>query len=126
MYVQLEEVVCASCGTAFGLSTTFAAQRRTNRQEFYCPNGHGQWFPGETETARANRLAKQIETERTLRYAAEQRERQAEIGRKREVTRRRNLQAAIAAGRCPKCRRNFANVRRHMEGKHPELCHDEE
>jgi hypothetical protein len=126
MLDQLEVIQCAACGMSFGITTDFARRRRSDRTQFLCPAGHTQWFPGETDAQRIKRLGDELEAARRQRATAVEEARQAEIGRKREVTRRRNLQSSIAAGLCPKCRRSFKNVRRHMEGKHPELCHDAE
>lgn len=40
---------CASCGIAFGITRDFEQRRRGDLKSFFCPAGHSQWFPGETD-----------------------------------------------------------------------------
>jgi len=55
---------CSVCGIELCLPTKFLKQRREDHVAFFCPNGHGQHFPGETE---AQPLAKKLaEAEKRL------------------------------------------------------------
>jgi hypothetical protein len=57
-----EHVYCATCGVQFGLPAALAGQRRTDRANFYCPNGHANYFVGRTKhEARAKRLERRAQ-----------------------------------------------------------------
>ena len=113
---------CASCQIVFGITAAFERARRDDGNLFFCPQGHEQYYPHDTLEKRNQRLQAELDAQRIRAQAAEAEARNATTHARRETTRRRNLEAAIGAGLCPKCRRSFKNVRRHMEGKHPELC----
>src|SRR5574337_1212943 len=55
------------CGVAFALNDDFVKHRKRDRKSWYCPNGHSQWFPGETAEDKAQRLAGQLDIERARR-----------------------------------------------------------
>lgn len=128
--ITLEQIVCVSCGVVYGLSSKFARDRRDDHATFYCPNGHSQWYPGETE---AEKLKKQLAESQKFLANAQKRVEWAEQGEKnaRERADRAQRSAAsyrgklthvkkrVAAGCCPCCRRNFQNLQRHMATQHP-------
>jgi hypothetical protein len=37
----------------YGLESTYRASRRNDHKTFWCPNGHGQHYPGKTDQERA-------------------------------------------------------------------------
>lgn len=103
---------CCSCGTLFALTDSLAALRRQDRQTFYCPNGHPQYFVGKTDkellreaeaTLKAARAKLQAETDQ--RKAAE-----------RELKRQRQR---AKGGACPCCNRTFVQLARHIKTQHP-------
>lgn len=121
--VQLSRVDCARCGIVFGISEQFESKRRDDHQEFYCPNGHRQWYPHETE---AERLRKALEQTKKVNAAitADLQNVRAErdhhwIERKKTNTRMRHLKERVKHGVCPCCHRTFKQLARHMELKHP-------
>lgn len=133
MFLTLGTFTCANCGLAFGLTAEFEAKRRKDKQSFYCPNGHSQYFPGETdEQKQIRQLREQLAAKERDRAAAEsgrqvwrQRAESTERrlrGTKAVVTRMRKR---AAAGVCPVegCKRHFANLQRHIATKHPERAH---
>lgn len=128
--VILQQLTCGTCGVVYGLSSKFRSERRNDHQTFYCPNGHTQWYPGETE---AEKLKKQLDN-------AQKRLEWAEQGRKvadeRAATAKRSAAAykgklthvrkRIACGVCPCCRRIFENLHRHMTTQHPDYGKEDE
>jgi len=102
------------CGTLHavpaGLREYQMRQHRDGHQfSIYCPLGHQHAPSGkpmvEIERERCETLDAQL-TAALDQLQAAQRE------AKRQATRARN-------GVCPKCHRSFANVKRHMDSKHP-------
>jgi protein-arginine kinase activator protein McsA len=116
-----EAVTCYKCGVDF--ASPVLSRRRTDGEEFWCPNGHGQVFH-ETEV---QRLRKQLEAEKQKRETAERekdwalvRQRDAE-SKATKVQKKLNLQTKrINAGVCPHCHRTFQQLARHMQCKHSE------
>lgn len=123
--VDLVTEVCCDCGITFAmpeqLQTRCLAERGPNGRQFWCPNGHQQYYTGESDAARLRRqltaTESQLTHERDQRQAAERSARGHRAAHTR--TKRR-----LAAGVCPCCRRSFADLARHMAGQHPEYAHD--
>ena len=108
-----ERLTCANCGIAFAMPSLFVDKRREHHNTFYCPNGHTQYFPAETD---AERYKRELDAERerhtrTLNRlnTAERAQRKAEKKLKR-----------VHRGVCPCCNRTFENLARHIATKHPE------
>lgn len=109
----LEE--CISCGVQFGVTVEFDRSRRSDKQRFYCPNGHGQAYV----ESDADRLRKQLEAARARAAATADQleaERRAHAATKGQLTKTRKR---VAGGVCPCCNRSFVNLGRHMAGQHP-------
>lgn len=116
--VSLEPVTCYSCGAIFGMDSDFHQNRKNDHKIFYCPNGHGQHFTGESQAEKYKRL---LETERTrVQWERDQREatERSLAAQKGQVTK---LKKRVGKGVCPCCNRHFENVERHMASKHPEM-----
>jgi transcription elongation factor Elf1 len=123
---SFELVNCAKCGVAFCVTNDFASRRRSERDSFYCPSGHSQWFPGESDKDRAQKLAGQLDQERTRlqqerrsRLQTEQALDYARRTRKAVSTRLRKVKTRVGHGICPCCNRTFEQLARHMAVKHP-------
>lgn len=114
---------CGSCGIVWGLPEWFVDERREDGVGWLCPNGHSFVYNKgkskkqllEAELARAkDRLAtvtaRADQTEASLRAT------------KGVVTRQKNQMKKVVAGVCPVdgCQRHFANLRKHIETKHPD------
>jgi hypothetical protein len=99
---------CIECGCPMPLTPEFVNYRRKSHRNFYCPNGHVQSYAQETEEEKAKRMLRerdvQLMHERDQHRAARQ-----ELDR---------MTTRIAKGVCPKCNRQFVNVKRHMACKH--------
>lgn len=101
--VVLNVVTCCQCGTPFGIESRMHQFLKEYKGEFYCPNGHKQWYGvGEVE-----------ELKKELTRAVHERS-QA----KAALTR---LSNRIAFGVCPCCHRHFTNLQRHMASQHPDF-----
>ena len=120
-------IECANCSVDFGIGADFERRRRDDHGTFYCPNGHGNHFPGPTEAEKkAKQLERELDAARSL-AARESRRRadaESEARRKDYAARAAKGQLTktrkrIAAGVCPCCNRSFANLARHMAGQHP-------
>jgi hypothetical protein len=123
---KLAVETCIRCGVAFGIPTDLRSGLLETQADFYCPNGHGQHFADETEAQKLQReLAAAKRREANARTVAQSWRDQAETaearrrGQKAANTRLRNR---IAAGVCPCCHRNFQDLRRHMDGQHPNFA----
>lgn len=126
----LESLVCGECGIEFAVAEKWLAERRNDHKTWYCPNGHPRVFRGESE---AERLSRELERERanTARveaWLALARKREDSVTRARDMFRGKlnAMKERVGNGTCPCCRRNFANLRRHMASKHPTFKGHEE
>ena len=112
-YVAIE---CGGCGTPFAMSQEFYDRRRRDHKNWYCPMGCVRHYSGESKEQRFRR---ELETERRenhdLRYRIDHANR-SRAALKGQVTK---IKRRVGKGICPCCRRNFANLKRHMEGQHP-------
>lgn len=123
MTTTLELITCCNttCGIQFAAPEHWVTQRRRDHSWWYCPNGHNQHFPDESDVTKAQRLQReselkaqaQINEERHLRVVAEN-ERDKAVRAKRKIEKR------IRAGVCPCCNRTFGDLHRHMTTKHKE------
>lgn len=116
---------CFRCGTLFWMADSVHRRAKQKGETFWCPNGHGQVYC-ETEVAK---LQKQLEQQKKRTEWAEgeaerQRERVEQRDRSLAAQRGANtkLRNRIANGACPCCKRNFANLQRHMKTQHPEFA----
>ncbi len=63
--MTLIETTCchARCGITWGMQDGYEAQKRRDKTTFYCPNGHAQYFIGESDAQRANREQSRADNE---------------------------------------------------------------
>ena len=110
-------VTCYKCGISFGMPQGFHKEAREETDKtFYCPNGHGQCYT----ISEATRLQRQLDAEREENHGLHYRLDHANRSRaalKGQVTK---IKRRVGKGICPCCRRNFANLRRHMDNQHPD------
>jgi hypothetical protein len=121
--VELEPIVCCNCGMLFAFPTKIMKERLRDHALFYCPAGHEQYFPGESDV---DKLKKQLKAER---QAADQLRAEVTYERDQRTATERSLRGVraahtrtknrIAAGVCPCCSRTFQNLSEHMANKHP-------
>lgn len=117
---------CASCGVIFGIPTDLEQRRRSDRQAFYCPNGHHLVFsgatPAEKDAAAAKKRADRL-------YASLQAARDQEEAARREAAEAKaseiRLRWRIGNGVCPCCSRTFPGLAAHVATKHPDFVHED-
>jgi Zn ribbon nucleic-acid-binding protein len=110
--LQIKTTECIKCGCVIGLSQQYYDERLADHQLFHCPNGHTQYFSGESVVEKANRLLRE-----------EQARHQRTISRINEVERERDrLKKRVKAGVCPCCKRTFRSLALHMKHKHPDYA----
>lgn len=112
---------CNTCGCQYGLSENFEKKLRDTHATFYCPNGHGQWYPQDNEAEKLRKELKRKEQELSdeviRKFAAEnERDRIAKNLKKANSQLKR-----VHNGVCPCCNRSFENLQRHIRNQHPEL-----
>lgn len=112
--VSLEVQTCITCGVHFGVPTEFDKKLRQNHNGFYCPNGHVQYYTGESEAEKLRRELKRKEQE-----VADQVK--AKLQAQNELDAAQRKLKRVAKGICPCCNRSFANLHKHMATKHPEV-----
>jgi hypothetical protein len=118
---SLKTETCYKCGIVFAVPSYFKDMRLSDKQSFWCPNGHSQAYV-ESE---ADRLRKQLEKARADaewqrgRVLAKEKEL---IAQKGLTTKAKKKLARVENGVCPECNRTFANVARHMQSKHGIEC----
>lgn len=117
--VTLVIETCIDCGTPFGMEATLNNQLRRNGRVFYCPNGHTQVYaePIEKRMEQLKNTVKTLEADK--KFYKEEAERKARqlSATKGVLTRTKNR---IAKGVCPCCHRQFIQMARHMQTKHPD------
>ena len=111
---------CITCGCVIVLEEHQYAQRLKDRENYYCPNGHNQHFIAETEESKLRRQVADLQTrEATAKREADYQRKRAEEEAAGKVKAQQRLKRLTKSGLCPCCRRNFTNVKRHIETKHP-------
>jgi hypothetical protein len=113
-YTETLAVVHCTCGMPFGIPESLNQQAlEKSGVSICCPLGH-KWHYTETLEVKLRR-----EREKSARIQANLDQAEASlIAQRGATTRFRNQVKRVEAGVCPHCRRNFTNLRRHMESKH--------
>jgi len=57
MRIYIVTTTCGECGIHFGLTTAMYDDLRKSGRTFYCPNGHGRYFPQGKSVAQKSRKA---------------------------------------------------------------------
>jgi len=121
-------VTCCRCGTGFAMEADLHARRKQDHRDFYCPNGHKQYFTGpSSEQKKIADLERQLQqaTENARRAQqsrewAESRAKGANIQAGKAKAALKRLEHRIDCGVCPHCSRTFKQLAAHMKSKHPE------
>ena len=114
------ECTRAGCGVHFALTEHYRNQRRDDHATFYCPNGHGHWYPGESDLEKARAATLRAEAQRD--FARQERDR-AEAERVKVERKLKRERKRVAASVCPCCNRSFMRetaMARHIATKHAE------
>lgn len=119
---------CCHCKSEMWLPTPLyeAAQHGREKITFYCPYGHPQVFAeGESEADKFRRerdralqqLAQRDDEIRTQGKLIDNLKQQRDIHAAAE----RKLKSRARHGVCPCCNRQFVNMAKHMQSKHPDF-----
>lgn len=108
---------CIVCGEQFALTESRTKALRRSHDWFYCPNGCRIHFTGETQEQRLRRELTEAQDEGTRLSNNLERANRSRAALRGQVTK---IKRRIGKGVCPCCRRQFANLRRHMGNKHPD------
>lgn len=106
---------CLTCGIQYAIPADYDEELKLNHRTFYCPRGHTQYYPSETEEERLRKALLQEQKKRREyqeEYTKLNRQLNGALGQLSKVKER------INAGICPYCRRHFANLERHIQSKH--------
>lgn len=112
---SLETMTCHNCGMEFAAPEYWVEKRREDHKAFYCPNGHGAVFSGETATQKIARLEREKANAELSKRLAEQ---LLEAEKKKNQLELKRREKRAHAGVCQECHRTFSNVARHMQSKH--------
>ena len=126
--VFITETCCyAGCGIVFAAEEEWMKLRQKDHAWWYCPNGHRQQYTGESDKEKIKRLEQDKEwfSKRLNEANAREEEARRSLAATKGVLTRTKKKLAttetrVANGVCPCCNRTFANLARHMKGKHPE------
>lgn len=112
---EYRRLSCSECGVVYFFPEDWCGCAEKIKRSWHCPNGHGQWFHGESfEDLRRSRERLKQENARLEEETAIARRRadKAEHETKR-------IKKRAAAGTCPCCQRSFSNMAEHMKKEHP-------
>ena len=113
---------CYRCGVIFAMTSEYTKQRLRDHESFWCPNGHRQAYLHESQETRLERELANAEratsSERRMKEAA----RRSSAAYRGQVTK---IKRRVSRGVCPCCNRTFADLGKHMSGKHPDWTETE-
>lgn len=108
---------CPSCGVAVGLAKSYIAERRGDKRNFYCPNGHVMSYrKSESDLLKEKLASAQREAQRYQHDAIK-----AESEKLKVVSQYKRIRDRVMNGVCPCCNRTFQNLANHMKTQHPDF-----
>jgi ssDNA-binding Zn-finger/Zn-ribbon topoisomerase 1 len=109
---------CSVCGIEYAVRSNYRRKRQEDHGTFYCPNGHSQYIPAESE---AEKLKRELaDTQRLL--AAESLRASTNYQLREKAERElKKVKRRTSCGVCPECNRTFVALGRHMKTKHPDF-----
>ena len=67
MEIEMHVETCCNCHCVFAFPKSVFVALKNCKNIFYCPNGHGQHYAGESDGDRASRLTEQLsEAQKTI------------------------------------------------------------
>lgn len=116
---------CINCGIPFGMTQEFDNELQENHNPFFCPNGHKQWYSGETEKEKlqkeVTRLNQRIDYVRVQRDELSNQVQQLNYSVRAQKAAKTKILNRVKNGVCPCCNRTFIDLQRHFKSSHPEL-----
>lgn len=124
--VVLTTIDCGRCGGTYAINERYREKQAETGGSWTCPYCKTGW--GYSGIGENDRLKREVQQERQKRdqaeAAAKEAQRLAMIAQAHEQKAKKEtkrLKTRASAGVCPCCKRQFQNMKRHMETKHPEL-----
>lgn len=125
---------CFKCGVPILALRGTGDRLREKKTEFFCINGHAQWFAGPSPLEREKAaLERQLQFEKNRRESAERNAEQhsnARVHAERSAASYRGklttIKTRVKNGVCPCCKRSFTALARHIATKHPGYAPDSE
>jgi|SRR5580765_29515 hypothetical protein len=120
MFVAEAVITCCNddCGISFAVPQWWKKGKQKTHSRFFCPNGHGQSFVGETDEEKFRR-ERDIARQQLARVEQEAADARKNWDKAERETKRLKKRAAM--GTCPCCNRSVSQMERHMKTKHPEF-----
>lgn len=121
--VWSDPIPCARCGVRFVIPESLEKKRRSDGNEFYCPNGHSLSYRDSEVTRLRLELEREKQRAAAKQEAIKMKNRQLAAERRSHSATRGHLtrqKRRAAAGVCPCCNRSFKQLAAHMKTKHPE------
>jgi viroplasmin and RNaseH domain-containing protein len=125
--VAFRKFECWVCGITFAMTRSWTDQLKEDKETFFCPKGCRLAF-GESKKDKEIRELKEtidrknrsiMAKDESMRHAWEETaiEKRRHSATKGQLTKTKKR---AAKGVCPCCNRQFVNMQRHMENKHPD------
>lgn len=111
--IEAKTVVCSECGIPFSVPDSYQKRLRSTHETFYCPNGHGQWYPAKSKTEILEEKLRQKENELAQTTTAR-------IQIESQLNKAQKKLKRVAEGQCPCCDKTYKHLAAHMKNKHPE------
>lgn len=80
MLIETKQILCPSCQVIFWVSQDYHSLLMRTHREFFCPKGHSQWYPGESDEKKIARLTRD---KRDLQARIDMKDRQLEDCKKK-------------------------------------------
>lgn len=109
---------CITCGITFGIPSNLYEQiKKDDKKWFYCPNGHSAHICKTTEQIQKEEYEQKLQEKIRQLQDADIVKRDLQT----KLDEANNKLFRVHNGVCPCCKRNFKNLKRHIENKHPHL-----
>jgi hypothetical protein len=59
--IEISEEICIVCGVPFWITKSYQKKLYRCHNTFYCPNGHVQYYPGETDFEKLKKAQREIQ-----------------------------------------------------------------
>lgn len=122
--INFTMIECYKCGVPFMVPERLRQNWLKSKDEFFCPNGHGQIYTKSTAQILEEKMERQKQLhERELEVIQNRLLDEVNLRQDEEKKRKKSdrLLKRVHNGVCPCCNRSFVNLQRHMKTKHPEL-----
>lgn len=124
--LALGTISCSECRLTYAVQLDWVTARKQDHRTFWCPNGHQQHFPGESDLERLEREKKNAllrcrSAEAQATHARDQQlaaERSARAYKGQATRARRKAVHGVCPA--PGCGRTFQDLQRHVAGQHPQ------